>query len=204
MWPKSKIVQLLWFSQGKNKVSNVLYCSIHIVFVYFQRWEQNSWESVGRMSWMSFTLSSGTEKRNLQQLTKVVWVLKSIFRQYSQQYYLFSFRYVIMIIYLFFRGVMNHVLWTVKSMIHDMCGTVYSVSGEWERWYFSFLFYYFVPKSCLNFSVSFLLLTLCNITLLQWFGNLFLMLKPCCTTLEILLPLETSKIASDNTVIVRS
>ena len=102
MWPKSKIVQLLWFSQGKNKVSNVLYRSIHIVFVYFQRWEQNSWESVGRMSWMSFTLSSGTEKRNSQQLTEVVWVLKLILRQYSQQYYLFSYRYVIMIIYIFF------------------------------------------------------------------------------------------------------
>ena len=117
MWPKSKIVQLLWFSQGKNKVSNVLYCSIHIVFVHFQRWEQNSWESVGRMSWMSFTLSSGTEKRNLQQLTEVVWVLKSILRQYSQQYYLFSYRYVIMIIYLFF----TEVSWT-------------TCCGQWSQW----------------------------------------------------------------------
>lgn len=117
MWPKSKIVQLLWFSQGKNKVSNVLYCSIHIVFVYFQRWEQNSWESVGRMSWMSFTLSSGTEKRNLQQLTEVVWVLKSILRQYSQQYYLFTYRYVIMIIYLFF----TEMSWT-------------ACCGQWSQW----------------------------------------------------------------------
>ena len=117
MWPKSKIVQLLWFSQGKNKVSNVLYCSIHIVFVYFQRWEQNSWESVGRMSWMSFTLSSGTEKRNLQQLTEVVWVLKLILRQYSQQYYLFSYRYVIMIIYLFF----TEMSWT-------------ACCGQWSQW----------------------------------------------------------------------
>lgn len=117
MWPKSKIVQLLWFSQGKNKVSNVLYCSIHIVFVYFQRWEQNSWESVGRMSWMSFTLSSGTEKRNSQQLTEVVWVLKSILRQYSQQYYLFSYRYVIMIIYLFF----TEMSWT-------------ACCGQWSQW----------------------------------------------------------------------
>ena len=117
MWPKSKIVQLLWFSQGKNKVSNVLYCSIHIVFVHFQRWEQNSWESVGRMSWMSFTLSSGTEKRNLQQLTEVVWVLKLILRQYSQQYYLFSYRYVIMIIYLFF----TEMSWT-------------ACCGQWSQW----------------------------------------------------------------------
>ena len=117
MWPKSKIVQLLWFSQGKNKVSNVLYRSIHIVFVYFQRWEQNSWESVGRMSWMSFTLSSGTEKRNSQQLTEVVWVLKLILRQYSQQYYLFSYRYVIMIISFFF----TEVSWT-------------ACCGQWSQW----------------------------------------------------------------------
>lgn len=113
MWPKSKIVQLLWFSQGKNKVSNVLYHSIHIVFVYFQRWEQNSWESVGRMSWMSFTLSSGTEKRNLQQLTEVVWALKSILRQYSQYLY----RYVIMIINIFF----TEVSWT-------------ACCGQWSQW----------------------------------------------------------------------
>ena len=108
---------MLWFSQGKNKVSNVLYCSIHIVFVHFQRWEQNSWESAGRMSWMSFTLSSGTGKRNSQQLTEVVWVLKSILRQYSQQYELFSSRYVIMIINLFF----TEMSWT----------TCY---GQWSQW----------------------------------------------------------------------
>lgn len=85
------------------------------------------------------------------------------------------------------------------------CVVLCTVCQENERDGISHLcFITLYPNLVLIFLLVFLLLTLCSIALLQWFGNLFLMLKPCCTTLEILLPLETNKISGDNAVIVWS
>lgn len=102
---------------------------------------------------------------------------------------------------------MNHMLWTVKSMIHDMCGTVYSVSGEWERWYFSFLFYYLVPKSCLNFLLVFyfsLCVTLhcCNgLATSFWCWNLVAqLLRFCYLWKQVRLPVTTLLLYGHNPV----
>ena len=121
-WPKSKIVQLLWFSQGKNKVSFIpfnpycfcLFSEMRVKFLGI------SWQNV--MNVIHFIIRYREEKlATINRGCLSTQAILSVFIQICNHDYIYIF---------FYRGVMNRVLWTVKSMIHDMCGTVYSVSGE--------------------------------------------------------------------------